>query len=464
MLNPILQTLLLILFAALVLPRMWRATVQHSHGLALILGGGILVRAVLGQILFWISWLELPFARSLQMERGFWYFGSDGWLYFVQATAAASGGIDGIVSLNANYPSVFFMQVFALFIWLFGAIPSVGLLLNIVTLLATAFLIVTWARAHGIGFRGVAVPIAVLCFMPSTILWAVQPMKEGLFTFLIVLFAFTLDLWIRSWRAESPSRRAILVIGGTVLMSATIYAISAIRWYYGLIALAAAALPLASVVFVRKRPLEIATRIIAAVVTLLLMAPMVVRGSGPYLHPSIRNALASRRCCGAFGEALRMSRHTIDANVNVGSRIAMGDALRKIEDEASAPVPLPQTATGRLVAGTAALFLPRFVGSSLGIVSMGGGRGFWWFAEVDTLIFDVIVLFALASLWSGRPRPWRDPYFWYLFFATLGIIFAVAYTIGNFGTLFRHRGMILTTLVLWPLVARRRNFSLSPRL
>lgn len=85
---------------------------------------------------------------------------------------------------------------------------------------------------------------------------------------------------------------------------------------------------------------------------------------------------------------------------------------------------------------------------------MRGGQGLWLFVEVDTIIFDIVLGFALFSIGAAvRRRTLVTPLFWMMLFVTGAIGLALVYTVSNFGTLFRHRDMILVGLVLLPLAA-----------
>ncbi|HET8774901.1 MAG TPA: hypothetical protein VFP80_13960, partial [Thermoanaerobaculia bacterium] len=117
--------------------------------------------------------------------------------------------------------------------------------------------------------------------------------------------------------------------------------------------------------------------------------------------------------------------------------------------------PLPGWAS-RIVTGFAAMFLPRFLGESLGLIRVGGGRGLWLFAEVDTLLFDFVLLYAIVScarsLWRGRAKLTATFVFCLLVFAmTAG---PMLYTVNNFGTLFRLRLMVFATAVVLPVTLR----------
>lgn len=117
---------------------------------------------------------------------------------------------------------------------------------------------------------------------------------------------------------------------------------------------------------------------------------------------------------------------------------------------------MPQTPKDRLLTGVAALLLPRWLAVKLELVSIGGGRGLMWFAELDTLLFDLVLLAVIAVvIVSLRRGAWRDPFVWYLLIVTSVISGAIAYTISNYGTLVRHRGMLMATAVLLAIAVRR---------
>lgn len=100
------------------------------------------------------------------------------------------------------------------------------------------------------------------------------------------------------------------------------------------------------------------------------------------------------------------------------------------------------------------MILPRAIAQRLGILDVRGGRGLWLFVEVDTITFDVVCVFCLAALIGAvKRRELRAPVFWLIFMVTIVVGGLLAYTVSNFGTLFRHREMVLLGLLLLPLAA-----------
>ncbi len=114
---------------------------------------------------------------------------------------------------------------------------------------------------------------------------------------------------------------------------------------------------------------------------------------------------------------------------------------------------LPQSRTARIFVGTAAVILPRIVAEALGFLHVAGGRGLWFFAEVDTIAFDCVLVYALLAVLQsiGRRRVIASPTLWLVGLVTLMIGGMLAYTVSNFGTLFRHREMIYFGLAVLPL-------------
>jgi hypothetical protein len=127
-----------------------------------------------------------------------------------------------------------------------------------------------------------------------------------------------------------------------------------------------------------------------------------------------------------------------------------------------APVPgepaprVPTTLSSRLITGFAAAFLPRMLGESLGLIHVGGGRGLWIFAEADTLVLDLVVLYAIVfcmrGLWRRRVKLTATFVFCLLLFVmTAG---PMLYTVNNFGTLFRLRLMVFCIAAILPITLR----------
>jgi len=177
------------------------------------------------------------------------------------------------------------------------------------------------------------------------------------------------------------------------------------------------------------------------------------RSSGPALHGSVNWVL--RRFP---DEGWKVIRTTVPPM----------QMVRAIPSVATAPSPSPSAAprppsrTMRLITNAAVIVLPRSVGERLGLFHIGGGRGMFWFTELDTLVFDLALLCAIAAL-SLRFRPsLRDPLAWLVVLLTLLVGVPLVYTVSNFGTLFRLREMIYVGLLLAPVAAAAAGGTSTP--
>ena len=133
----------------------------------------------------------------------------------------------------------------------------------------------------------------------------------------------------------------------------------------------------------------------------------------------------------------------------------------------SSKTPRVQTRLERLLAGAAALVFPSGLGERLDLFEIGGGSGLLWFTEIDTLIFDAVLIFALWAVYAAHAAlAWRFPLTWLVLLTILILLPPLVYTISNFGTLFRLREIIYLGLLLIPIGALdevRRDGCLASR-
>jgi len=250
--------------AAVALFLLWRRVTRVGGRAALIITAGFLLRALAGQALFWISWLHLPIARSLQLGGGFWFFALDGPGYLSWADLFARG------TLHLDYPSRFFVQVFGVFVALFGPVASTVLLLNLAAYLATCAVIVAIARHRPSG--ALFFSLAAVSFGPSAVLWSLQPLKDTLFMLLV-----TLLILVSAWWKEAR-------LAGAVAIVALAYGISSLRWYFAIFVLCAWAVFALWTVLTAPRRLRAA---LAAVVVFALSLVAIWAG-GRYDMPPLR--------------------------------------------------------------------------------------------------------------------------------------------------------------------------------
>jgi uncharacterized membrane protein YkgB len=256
------------------------------------------------------------------------------------------------------------------------------------------------------------------------------------------------------------------------------YAVSSIRWYFGIILAmttgVAFAVDLFRAGFQLRRALAVALLFFVVVNTAGLGAAYQLPDKlRPFVTFSPRLLFVRERTRDmAYSiESIRDGFDRTSGSTIIGSAPIVGDAetIRKrrssyryaemIEND----MPLPHDMVrSRLLAGMVAIFAPHF----LGLLHIGGGRGFWWFADVQTLVVDFAVVLALLALVrAARAHRLGDPMMWQLATLTVLLTVAQAYAVSNFGTLFRLRDMILFALVLLTVAAsaaRRDSESAAP--
>jgi hypothetical protein len=507
MISLILRDILLIA-AGIGLFRVWQMAQPSQRWLRLVVAVGFLARAILGQNLFWISYARLPVARSMQIGNGLWFFARDGLLYVPDAIQAAEGGIWAIVTLNRVAPSVAFEQTLAVTILLLGQVVSVGLLINLFCYLGTVAVIIRWGAKEQRGRMAAGIAITAISLSPAGVLWSLQPLKDTFFQFLVVAFVAACAAWQRAWIA--PGRRPGLLLAAVTMLVA-LYAIAGIRWYFAFALLLGTFLffPLVAFRAAERRGVAFA----AGLVLVALLLWVWVAAARPYIPETIlrvfnpRESIAATRALPAsLVSQLESAQLAFD---NVGGRTSIrpggtvargegtvsnpspGDATPPISRSLPAEVPrkqgaltaatpvrtsppprvptpeneaagltrgkavAPITPQGshlrRLLTGGAAVFLPRALGERLGIFKISGGRGLFWFTEVDTLVFDLMFFFAFFALLSRVSTSFSNPLVVFVALVTLLVTVPLVYVVTNFGTLFRLRGMIFLGALLTPM-------------
>lgn len=406
---------------------------------AKIIVGGFLVRAFVGQALFWISWLRLPIAPSLQIGDGFWFFAPDGPEYLRLASEAAAHGLRGIFFLADRTPSHLFVRLLAILVAALGGLASLAILINCAAYALTCAVLVRLTRNP--------VLLAAVAFSPAAMLFSLQLLKDTLFFCLIVLTIAIFRRWQELWRGGG-TRGALLACAAAML--AAVYALAGIRWYFAAIVWGASAIFFVLVSWrVRRRGWALA----AGAVLFVLLAQCVRLGSLD-MPPQIARLLDPATVFQAKPEAVTKlvgkARRGFD-NTPGATTIAAGPSV--------ATTPIPQTVADRLTTGLSATFLPRFLAQPLGLIRVGGSRGFWLFAEVDTIVFDLVLIYVfihcVRALRKGTVRATPLLVQTILVFAILAGL--MSYTVNNFGTLIRLRQMLYAIAVVTPVTLLHRQ-------
>jgi hypothetical protein len=369
------------------------------------------VRAVAGEALFWTSYLRLPIARPLQLGGGLWFFGLDGASYMAYAESLARRGPIATLTIDAHYPSRAFVQILTAFVAAFGDVASVALLLNCAAYLATCALLVRLRpRVDG----AVLFALAAVAFGPAMLVWSLQPLKDTFFQLLVAALIVVCARW-----QERPG------VAAAAAMIALAFLLSSMRWYFGVIA------------WVALAPFFVLTsrrRWLAAAALFLVISQAVRFGGGGDIHPYIRRVLDPRSSAGAVQRPAQATQ-------------VLAKARRGFERTQGATTILPgQSPT--MIAGVAAAFLPRFIAQPLGLVHVGGGRGLWLFADLDTLVFDAVLV--AAAIYCIRARRRVTPLFGFVLLVLVATGAPMIYTVSNFGTLFRLRDMLYSLAAVLP--------------
>jgi hypothetical protein len=435
---------------------------------------GFLIRAFVAQALFWISYLQLPVARSLQLGNGLWFFAIDGQHYLKDATKLVARGLAAILFLGDEFPSRFFVQVLSLFAGAFGGVASAAILLNCAAYLLTCAIVLRLCRND--------VVLAAMAFSPASILFALQPLKDTLFMMLIVAVFAAFRRWEELWRAGG-TRTQFLACAAAML--ALVYGLAGIRWYFAAIVCGASAIfCVLAALRARRRGWAFAAN--ALLVVLLAQSVRLGALDLPPSYDRLLNPMTAVQWRPAAAKehiaAVRYGFETTPGATTIATGTALAPppatsppppptqttapppkpaaAPAPTSNPAPAPVPAPQpppqTVASRVTTGFAAMFLPRILAESLGIIRVGGGRGLWLFAELDTIMFDCVLLYAIVhctrSLRRGRARLTAT------FVLCIVVLVMTAgpmlYTVNNFGTLFRLRLMVYYLAAILPITLR----------
>jgi hypothetical protein len=228
-----------------------------------------------------------------------------------------------------------------------------------------------------------------------------------------------------------------------------------------LILLGSSTIVTAAVAWSRPRRLSVA---VACVALIAAFAQVIPASAGPDLPPWAQVTLrptarlgpsksqawtpvASMALGGAPAAAL-YENQLGETDIRIRRRNQTGSST---DHGGPASVP-PETTAERLLAGSVAMLLPRWLSARFHWIVMGGGRGLWAFADLDKILFDATLCAALVLAWrqfrnGGVPHA----VFWHVTITTLFLAGPLVYTAANFGTLLRQRAMLCACVILLPL-------------
>jgi hypothetical protein len=442
------------LYAALLWFFVWavRWTRTTSPILATILAAGILVRIVLGSLLFVISYFGLPFFTRLQLGNGFWTLALDARSYFEDAARAVHFGIS---SIPAGSASPTYVRLLTVWMQCVGISPASAVALNVVCYALAAVLIVS--ASHAVLPKAMA--LGAVTVSPALIIFGTQALKDSVCLLLIVLAMTGVRLWVDMLGHTNahPWRNGIL---GTVCLSAAVLGFGGIRAYFALFIVASVcATALASIVMACGRIERL--KVLASYTTLVsLLWVMFVVGAGAY-YAYYGNVLRA-----AVGSPLRPIAELDGARtgfVATGGATAVvagsgSDDLMPLQIDAS-----HMTTSGilgravRLVRGCAVMFVPISLLRSLSLVSFSGGRGLLLVTDVDTLVMDAALLCSLLLLFRNRHLMESMPVAIFALVLAGVTALSMAYVVTNYGTLFRLRLLAVTSIWVLPAFVGRHG-------
>ncbi len=419
--------------ACLLLWILWRKFAGLETGCTIV-ALGFIGRAFGGQLLFWLSYLALPPGRSLQLGDGFWFFGLDGRTYFNEAKAWIAAGAGAVIFADKTNPNYLFVQAIALLRVTMGTAISTALFINLATFLGTALLIARWGSQSESRRTAALVTLGVFSFAPSLVLWSLQPLKDCLFILLVVGFVYGFDRWVAALRRIAAGERgsALAALGVALWLGLALHLIEGFRWYYACV-LWMLFLPISTWGALTLRRGR-ATAMLAGICAFLFFGVLLVLNLPYELKTAVGLIL---RLPDWLFTTLQGSKQLF-VTARASTRMEAGPMLHGVP-------------YGDVMARGVLTLLPRFVAQGLGLASAPGGRGLWFFAELDTLWFNLVVIVAAWQAWRARPiRPFRRPVL--LFLAMLFVSSVpLLYAVDNFGTLFRFREMFMIPLMLVPL-------------
>jgi hypothetical protein len=431
-----------------------RRVTRTSPRFGAILTIGLTLQIGLAMVLFWTSYLELPFGRSLQFGPGFWRMAIDARSYHTQAMYIAESGRSGLPLA----PSPAYVAALSAWMRVMGVSPFSAVLFNATCYTLTCLLVIGVLR--GLPTRadfervGTIVLVAVTA-SPMLLFVSTQALKDSFF----LLFALMLSVgtwWVASVLRRPGAGWPRQIVPGLLALSVGVYVTSGVRAYYPVIAGCAGGLMwVAAAVQRGSRRLHLVAQ--AALVSAVVLVSLILGAEDLSLVSTALDAFRAPTHVVAVIDTLRNGFVSTGGATNVaGSSTAADETKADGADVGDSPRPAESGAwmgsiTGRLknlLLGLTTLFIPITVLRALSLVDVRGNWVMVAVGDIDTVYFDcvlVAIVFALARL-SRRTRP-NIPYLVFGTALTLVLIALMPYVVTNVGTLVRLRLMLLAPLL-----------------
>jgi hypothetical protein len=430
------------MLAAAALFATYRSARRRSALLAGIFGAGLMARLIIGFGLFAISMFDLPVLKGLHSGGGFWTLAIDARWYFEHAATAARLGLQTIPDAA---PSPAYLRVSAVWLDLAGVSPASTVLFNLLCYAGVALVIVATCRSY----VGATLALLSITGDPALVMIGTQSLKDPFCILLIALALAGMRVWCDGLEqgAWHQRRRSI---AGLLLTALAVFELTGVRAYAGwFLPFAAVAAGTAAVTGSTGRRWKVAT---AYCVLVMAICGAFVQGAGAYypyyeslvlrtLHDPTAPMVDLDQARAAFDAARGGTSFTSDSPSE-----ASAFELRTHANVS----PSMKTRGARFLLGCLVMFMPISILQALSVVTFTGGRGMLFLTDIDTVFIDLTLAGSVVIL--ARTRIGRSS----LPLLICGIVFAVlitvglAYTVTNFGTLFRLRLMAIAPLWVLP--------------
>jgi hypothetical protein len=434
----------------------WSWTQSQPIGVLVLVG--VMLRAILGLGLYWISLRHLPIMRSLQLGDGFWTLALDGRTYYDSARLASE---HGLATISPTSPSPVYVELLALALRVCGESPLTAVLLNVVAYTAACVICISmWPPLPNDHMRRArTLAVGALSLSPSFVLASTQPLKDQLFGLFVVAAIACVRTGLTLARRSAPHAvwRSALTVAGA---AAAVYAIGGLRAYYAMfVSLATAAVLTAITIFLplgRWMAHLTGTATITAVLWIAFVA-----GAGPYSQPYQDVVLHALHIPSAWAVNLPSpSRWAV--NLPTASAVTLAPANRIelaregfVNSGGATNIVRTRRPSGSTIDklldeawGLMVIAVPISLMRALSLISVSGGRGLLIVTDLDTIFIDVTLALQLWIVF--RRWSWRERDVPFLSFAlSLGtvVLLLMAYVVTNYGTLFRLR--LMYAIPLW---------------
>ena len=461
---------------------LYRWVRRQSAAVGLVFATAIILRAVAGAALFWVSYLQLPVAASLQLGGGFWVLALDASGYYQLAAIAVDAG--SFYSLDHAVPSPAFVNALAVWMTIVGVSPASGMFMNLALYATAIALIVRCARPANDWRRDLPLLIGVgaYSFAPVILIHSTQPLKDELFNTLVIGAAVSMLALARlvySPRLRDNFRPLAI---GSIAIAAAAFGMAGVRWYFAIILIGTVAVVLGVFTAVsRTTPLGRYTA--ASTGVLLLMLGGLTLGARPVVEALLpRLGVTHTGAAGAVVDAARSAAGAVTslfsrpATARVGflrsgggtnivvpvtgePRAAVADSTAPVSEDVARAIPRSPVEHLRAIGtGLLVLAVPISLVQRLLDINMAGGRGLLVVSDVDTLFTTGTALLMLGLLWTRR-RDVADRWPVVLFLLVLAAVTAtlLAYTVTNFGTIWRIRTLAVVPVWLLAITLLERT-------